>query len=457
MNTGKNLVSRPAGGASLAHYTPRLPAHDTEALSQSVARPARAGFVLMVLFFGGFVVWGSLAPLAGGAVAPGVISPDGSKRTVQHLEGGIIAKLLVRDGDRVEAGQPLVELHGINARATHDMLSYQRYTLLATRARLEAEANGASDIAFPEEFAADPAVIAMTEAQRHIFTTRRTTHEARASVLKQRITQLDEQIRGYEAQVKSASRQMTLLTDELKGKEQLYAKGLLRKPDLLQLQRMHAEIGGRHGEYSAQIARARQEIGEARLQILTLDAERSDKIASHLDEIRVKLAEIEERLPASSDVLQRTTIRAPVAGTVLNLKFKNSGAVVLAGEAILDIVPSKDALVIEAKVSPLDIDAVHAGMSAQVHLTAFSSRGTPRIPGVVRTVSADTITDKATHQSYYVARVEVDRAEMARLASGAELIPGMPAEVLIITGERTMIAYLLQPFMDALRRSFRQG
>jgi HlyD family secretion protein/epimerase transport system membrane fusion protein len=249
---------------------------------------------------------------------------------------------------------------------------------------------------------------------------------------------------------------MALLTDELKGKEQLFAKGLLRKPDLLQLQRAHADLTGRHGEYMSLIAKARQEIGETRMQILAIGAERSDKVAEQLHDIRVKLAEVEERLPASSDVLQRTVIRAPASGRVLNLKFKNSGAVVAAGEPILDIVPSGDKLVIEARVSPLDVDAIHPGLEAQVHLTPYSGRGTPNIPGVVKSVSADTLTDKATQQTYYLARVEVDLAELARLASHVALMPGMPAEVLIVTGQRTMIAYLFQPFFDAMRRSFRQ-
>jgi len=453
---GRNLVR--ATGKAVAVYPPYPCPATPESLGQALARPAFFGILLIVVFFGGFVLWGALAPIAGGAVAPGVISPDGSRKTVQHLEGGIISVIHVRDGDAVKAGQPLIELQRIKADAVNTMLEHQRLTNLAAWARLDAEAARQDKITFPPELdESDPQIATILEGQRRLFETRRASYEARSKVLNQRVAQLQEQIKGYEAQVASAKVQMALFRDELRGKKELYDKGLLRKPDLRHLQRLYADIEGRHGQYRAAIARAEQEIGETRLQMLALDAERDDRIVSQRDELRAKLAEIDERLMASRDVLDRTVIRAPVSGTVMNLKFKTLSAVVRPGEPILEIVPSEDKLVIDARISPLDIDAVRTWISANIYLKAYSTRATPRIPGKVTSVSADAIVDPGTKNSYYLARVEVNRADIRRHAPGVELIPGMPADVLLVTGERTMLQYLFQPFIDALRRSFRES
>ncbi|WP_230532362.1 HlyD family type I secretion periplasmic adaptor subunit [Microvirga roseola] len=415
---------------------------------------------LSVIFLGGFTAWGTLAPLAGGAVAPGIISPDGSKKTVQHLEGGIIGKLLVRDGDVVQLGQPLLVLENIQPKATHDMLVSQYRTLLVTRLRLEAEQANSERLNVPSELqgeARDASLALIIQTQRDLFRARRETHVSRKRVLAQRIEQLNEQIAGFEAQVASASRQLELIGEELEGKEVLRRKQIVTKPEILRLQRMQAEIDGKRGEYLAAIAQAKQQIGEADLELLSLDAERADQIATQLVQVRTELASVRERLSASEDVLKRTVITSPASGTVVSLQFKTEGGIVRQGEAILDIVPSEDALLIDARVSPTDIDVVHAGLSAQVHLSAFSSRGLPRIQGVVRSVSADRIVDEQTHQSYYLARIEVDRDELRRIDPHIELIAGMPAEALVVTSERTMFQYLLEPFLETFRRSFREA
>jgi HlyD family secretion protein/epimerase transport system membrane fusion protein len=419
--------------------------------------PVRIGFALVLLFLLVFVAWGATAQLAGGAVAPGVISPDNSRKTVQHLEGGIIHELMVRDGDEVQAGQPLLILATAQPRASFDILLGQQQTLRAMQARLVAERNGREAPSFPFDLrTASLDLRAATEGQLQIFNTRRELHEARKRVLKQRIEQLLEQIRGYEAQVASASRQLELFVKEIAGKAELQRKGLIPLPTLLALQRAEAEISGRRGEYIAMIARTRQQIGETELQLLSLDSERSDQITNELDKTRVELANITERLTASEDVLARTAITAPVAGTVVNMKFKTIGGVIQRGEPILDIVPSEDKLLIKARVSPTDIDVVHTGLEARVHLTAYRSRNLPRIAGVVRYVSADRIVEEKTGTPYYMTHVEVSREELARLGPEIKLMPGMPAEVLIVTGQRTMFQYMFQPFLDAIRRSFRE-
>lgn len=434
-------------------------AGDEAALRRSIRRPLRAGMALIFVFLGGFLAWGSTVPIAGGAVAPGVISPDGNRRTVQHLEGGIIAALPVRDGDKVTVGQPLLVLESLQARTVFNALLHQYHTLLAMQARLMAEQEGRAEMELPAEMrdaSLQPESRRIVEQQRAMLATRWAAHDSRVRVLRQRIEQSQEQIRAYEAQVTSATSQLALIAEELKGKEQLLRQGLVPRPQFLLLQRTQAEIRGRLGEYVSTIARTRQVIGEAEMQILSLEADRSDKISEQLDKVRVELAGVTERLQASRDVLARTVITAPISGTVVNLRFKTVEGVIRPGEAIMDIVPDEEKLLIDARVAPVDIDVVHAGLAAQVRLTAYSSRGLPRINGKVRTVSADRLMDQGTSQPYYLARVEVERGELERIGANVELVPGMPADVLIVRKERTMVNYLLEPFREAFRWSFRE-
>jgi HlyD family secretion protein/epimerase transport system membrane fusion protein len=393
--------------------------------------------MLIVAFLVVFGGWGYFVPLDGGAVAPGVINPDSGKKTIQHLEGGIIADLPVREGQVVKMGQPLVVLESTQARAAHEALAQQRLSLLARKARLDAEKANQNRIDLPPELrVADPQVRSIVEAQQEVFDTRRTTHASRRDILGQRIEQLVQQIKGYEAQVESASKQLGFVTEELTAKEYLVNRGLIPKPDALRLKRTDAEISGKRGEYEAEIARARQQIGESRMQILGVDAERADQIAADAEKVRGELA--------------------PVNGTVVDVKFKTIGGVVQRGEPIMSIVPVGDELIIEARLTPLDVKAVHSGLEAKIHLSAYSSRIVPKIPGTVRTVSADRLMDDATHQPYYLARVAVDRQTLHRLAPSVDLIPGMPVEVLVVTERRTMMEYLAKPFREALWRSFRE-
>ncbi|RYJ03052.1 MAG: HlyD family type I secretion periplasmic adaptor subunit, partial [Acetobacteraceae bacterium] len=413
---------------------------DRLAMAQALRGPRRAGQTVMVVFIGGFFAWGLTAPIAGGAVAPGIISPDGSRRTVQHLEGGIIAAIRVRDGDRVSAGDPLVLIESLQARTVYNSLLDQHRTLVAMRARLESEQADSSTLIFPEGLAQTEAgmdLALILNGQKALFATRRAAHESRKEVLRLRIEQSEEQIRGTEAQVASATQQLQLIAEELVGKEALLRQGLVPRPEVLQLKRQQAELLGRRGEYLGAIARNRQVIGEAEMQILGIDAERLDKIAEQLDKVRAELAGVTERLQSSRDILARTVVGAPISGTVVNLRFRTIEGVIRAGEAIVDIVPDEERLLIDARVTPIDIDVVQSGMPVEVRLTAYSSRGLPRIRGTVHTVSADRLMDDANNQPYYLARVEVDRSELAKLGPNVALVPGMPAEVLIVRRERT--------------------
>jgi HlyD family secretion protein len=437
-------------------YTRLSPASVTSG-PPDIRRPVQYGNVLILIFIVVFVGWGAFVYLDGGAVAPGVINPDSGKKTIQHLEGGIIAELLVHEGQAVKMGQPLVVLESTQARATHEAQMQQRLSLLARQARLDAERAGESRIQWPPELlSSDQQIRDIVVAQQEVFDSRRSTHTTRRDILAQRIEQLVQQIQGSEAQVESASRQIDFIGEELKAKEYLVARGMMPKPEALRLKRAEAEIVGRRGEHVAEIARDRQKIGESKIQILSVDAERADQIAAEQDKVRAELAEVKEKLQASADVVKRTVVIAPVNGTVVDNKLRTIGGVVQRGEPIMSVVPEGDEMIIEARLQPRDVKAVHSGLEAKVRFTAYSSRNVPNVPGTVRTVSADRLMDESKHQPYYLVRVAIDRELVKTLAPTVDLIPGMPVEVLVVTERRTMLDYLAKPFRDALWRSFRE-
>lgn len=438
---------------------PRTPVTaQSPSLKQAIRGPTRLGWGIILAFAAGFGTWATTVPLASGAVASGIISPDGSRRVVQHLEGGLIAEIRVRDGDYVMAGQPVVLLEEIQAASVHEALLDEYRTLLATQARLSAELFGQTEIVFPPELtgADSKRIQPIIDSQRAIFRSRQDVQSAQRQVLQERLLQSDEQIHALDAQISSANAQIDLLAEEISDKQQLLDDALTTKSQLLLLQRQEAELVGRRGEYQATIAEIGQKRGEIQSQLLSIAAESTDYVTSELDKTRASLATVTEQLGASQDVLDRTVVTAPVSGHVVNLRFKSPGGVVVRGEPIMEIVPTEERLLIDARVAVVDIDVVHAGQHAAVHLTSLDSYRLPRIEGIVRTISADRIVDERTGQAYYLARVEVPTEQMAKIGGSAELVPGMPAEVLIVTGERTMIQYLLEPFESAFRRSFRE-
>jgi HlyD family secretion protein/epimerase transport system membrane fusion protein len=430
-------------------------------LMHELRRPIRAGALLVGLFFGGLGWWAASAPLAGAAIASGVVSPEGSRRTVQHLEGGIIREILVQDGSPVRAGEPLILLEDVQARAGFDVLQTRFYTLAATQARLLAEQSAATTVRFPDWLidatSAHPTALEAMVAQRAMFDARAKALADRKGILGQRIEQLREEIAGLEAQIAADTRQIVLIDEEIRGVEQLYRKGLERKARLLALQRTRADLEGNRAERRARIARAQQAIGEAELQVIAQDTAQLEAINEEASRIQAELAEIEQRLAASRDVLERTVIAAPVDGTVVALRFRTPGGVIRPGEPVLEIVPDKEELLIDARVSPMDIDVVRAGLPARVVLPAFQQRNLPQINGRVRHVAADATADPQTGELFFEIRVEIDPGQFGVLEPAVELSPGMPAEVFITTGERTALDYLLSPFYDSLRRAFRES
>jgi len=419
---------------------------------------AGAGIIAFFVLVG--VLWGGSAPIAGAAIAPGVVSPDGQRRTVQHLEGGIIHQLLVTAGDHVIAGQPLIVLEETQALADFHRILSQRRTYAAMQARLEAEQAAAEMITLPDWLAAESSdhdVAEIIATQQTLFQTRRIAQESRASILRQRIAQLDEEIIGLESQIESQNRQLDLIASEVSDVRELVERGLERRPRLLALQRQAADIEGNRGSNQAGIARARQTIGETNLQILNLETERQDEIANELNQVRFERAGVEQEFLSTQDILARTSITAPISGIVVENRFSTVGGVVRPGEAILDIVPQEEELLIDARVSPIDIDAITIGMSARIILTAYSQRRLPRIDGIVRSISADRLVDEATGQPYFLARVAVNPEELAELEGQVTLTAGMPAEVYILTGEQTAFEYLMEPITQSFRRAFRES
>ncbi|GAA6155342.1 HlyD family type I secretion periplasmic adaptor subunit [Pyruvatibacter sp. HU-CL02332] len=433
---------------------------ETGELDGNLRGPSIIGAAFVFAFFGVFGGWAAFVPLAGGAIAPGIVSPDGSLKTVQHLEGGIIRELLVKDGDRVAEGDPVVVLEETQAKANFEVLNGQRRSFAAAQARLEAEQVDAEDISFPAwltaEAQSEPAAQKVIDSETAIFMSRRETQSGTSQILGQRVAQLREEINGFEQQILSDEVQVDLIGQEISSVKTLVRKGLERKPRLLGLQRRQAEISSAMSGRKASIARAQQQIGETEIRITTARSQFLDEVAGQLSEVRTRLASVEEEIEARRDVLDRTVISAPVSGVVVGRRFSTAGGVVRPGDTILDIVPDGGNLQIDARISPTDIDIVHTGLTAKVHLLSFSQRALPAIDGTVQTVSADSLEDDRTGERYYKAQVLIDAKHLAEAGDDIQLTPGMPADVLIVTGERTLLSYLSQPLRDSFRRSFRE-
>jgi HlyD family secretion protein len=417
-----------------------------------------AGILVILCFFGGFGAWAALAPLASAAVAPGTVTVDSHRKTVQHLEGGIISELLVRNGDRVKAGQVLLRLEDVEARAAFDLLKQQSYALRAQEARLIAEREGQSMPAFPPELlaaTADPAVAEMLAGQRQILAARNQVLIGQASVIDQRIRQYEAEIESLKAQIASGDVQLRFIAEELEGVGDLYQKGLEKKSRLLSLRREAARLKGMQGDYEGRITRAEQGIAEARMESLGLREQRNAEVVSDLRDVQTELAEVTERMRAAQSRLQRTEILAPRDGLVVDLRYFTTGGVIESGAPILDIVPADETLVVDAQLDPTNIDEVRAGMQAEVRLISFKQRVTPTVAGSVKYISADALVDERTNRTYYSARIEISRSDLERLGT-VELHPGMPVEVMITTSERTALDYFLTPISESFTRAFRE-
>lgn len=419
----------------------------------SMEAPKRIGLLLFALVFGGFGLWAALAPLDGAAHAPGQVTVRSNKQLVQHLEGGIVRDILARNGDVVEAGEPLLVLDNTQSLAQLEIANAQYAALRAVESRLIAERDGLEQIQFPMEIAGlDNDAQSEMISQTQIFRTRKEALEGSIEVLEQRIGQLQSRLQGLRALQESKQDLATSFQEELNDVRSLLSEGFADKNRLRELERQAAQLRGEAAELTSSISSTEIEIGETRLQILQQRREFQNEVANQLAETQTNLKDISERMRALSDVVRRTEIRAPVAGIVNGLQVHTIGGVIAPGTPIADIVPQSDELIVEARVSPTDIDRVAVGQDATIRFSSFSS-AVPNIFGRVINVSADAFTDQQTGMQYYTARVEVTPEGLQDLGT-LTLLPGMPAEVFIATGSRTFLQYLMKPISNALARSF---
>jgi HlyD family type I secretion membrane fusion protein len=424
-------------------------------LQPSARSPILAGILAIAVFFGAGGFWAATAPLDSAAVAPGVVVAAGQNKVIQHLEGGIVEGILVNEGDTVATGQVLIRMSKTAAEASHQSLMLQHDELRAIEARLIAERDGRSEIEFPADLANakdDTGIARVIDGQRNEFTARRDSLNSSISIYAAQIQALHEEIGGLEVQRKSTADQLALMNEELADSTKLLDKGLMPKPRILALQRNATELSGNQGELTSKIAKAEQDILAAQAQISAVKKDWLEKLISQLRDVQFKIADIGEQLRAASDVAERTEIRAPVAGIVIKLYVNTIGGVVKPGDLLLELLPTEAGLLVEARVDPDDIENVFPGRTAQLRFPALKQRTTPSFGGKVEFVSADRLVDHDSQRAYYLARVRMDAKDI----NGIKLYPGMPAEVFIETGERTVIQYLTGPLTDIIAHSWRE-
>jgi HlyD family secretion protein len=419
-----------------------------------------AAFGLIGVFVLGFGAWSAVAPLESAAIAGGLIEVESSRKTIQHLEGGIVSRILVKEGDRVAAGQPLVLLDETRARSTLDALQGQLWDAQAREARLLAERDGRTSIQFPLPLRRltkeNAAVEEILSGQVRVFDTRRRLHASQLEVVLRRKAQTEREIIGLRHQEAAAAKRASIIKEELAAIAPLVAKGLQTRPRLLQLEREQAEIDGRRGETVAAIARAEQVLGESEAQALKLESNLQSEVAQSLRDTQSQIFQLQERIQAATDVLARSEVRAPEAGVVTDLRVHTPGGVIAEGQPLMDLVPHRDRLVVRAQVRTDDIDLVRVGLPARVRLLAYKQRRVPPVGAVVTHVSADRLTDATTGKAYYLAHVAIDENELRALPE-VEIVPGMPVEVLIKTGEFTVAHYFLGPVLNSFDRAFREN
>lgn len=421
-------------------------------------RPLVLGAVLIVVTFFGVGLWAATAPLDSAAIAPGFVTVESNRRTIQHLEGGIVRDILVQDGAKVKAGDLLLRLDDTRARAQMGILRADLDSQLAIEARLLAERDGLPAPRFPDELAGRPGdaiVAAIVEGQRNLFAARQAALAGQRAILRQRIIQFGQQVDGLKALENSKGTQIGLIRDELKDLYGLLEKGYVTRPRVLALEREASRLEGERGDHLAAIARAHQGAGEAQLQIYQLEKGRQEEVARELRDVRARVTELRERMIAAADVLDRIDVVAPVSGTVMDLAIHTAGGVVSPGAPIMDLVPADDALVVEVHINPIDIDTVRPGQSVALRINTADARLTPVINGTLETISADRVVEQRSNQSYYRGRVVIPPAELRRLEN-VRLHSGMMVEALINRGEQTALHYALKPLIDGLARSFRE-
>jgi HlyD family secretion protein len=426
---------------------------------RSIRRHEIAGMVLVIILALGVGGWAGTVELSGAIIAHGAIVVDSNIKKVQHPTGGVVGELLVRDGDHVKLGDVLVRLDQTVTRANLAIVIKGLTELEARKARLESERDALDNVAFPPDLlkhADDPEVAEVLNSERKLFELRRSARIGQKEQLRSRIAQLNEEIGGLHAQRESKEKQIGIVKGELESVTELWKRNLVQVSKLTELQREEARLEGESAQLVAQAAEVGGKVAETQLQIIQIDRDLSSEVAKETREIDGKIGEFVERKVAAEDQLKRVEIRAPQDGIVFQSNVHTVGGVITAGETIMLIVPEADKLAVEAKVNPQDIDQLQIGQDAMLRMSASNQRTTPEITGNITRISADTTTDQRTAQSYYTIRISLPHDQVARLGDDIKLLPGMPVEAFVQTGERTLLAYLVKPLRDQVMRTFRE-
>lgn len=419
---------------------------------------ALAGYLTLAAFAGAIGFWAVTAPLEGAAIAPGYVAAVGQNIMIQHLEGGIIREVVVRDGDRVKAGDRLIELDATVAETQLNRLVRQLIAMRAKAARLEADRDSLDVLEFPPDLIANLRGIDFSDVvneQKKEFDARLARYGAEREILNQRVLSLKEAVEGLAAQKKAGEDQLVVVRDELARKKDLLDKGLTNRSEYTALLRSEAELIGQVGAIQAQIASSATQQVESRQQIERLTTTRVEVAVSELNTVRATISDLEEQIRAAEAVLEGTVIRAPVDGIIVRRVHNSVGSVVRAGEPVIELLPTASELVIEARISPSDIDAVRVGQAANLRFSALNARNTPEVPGTVSYISADRLIDPANGQPYYTTRVRITE-NLPPEINAAQIYPGMPVETFIATGSRTFLEYLIRPLQDSFSRAFRE-
>jgi HlyD family type I secretion membrane fusion protein len=428
-------------------------------LDRRLKRPMRIGAIVVAVGVVGMGLWAALTPIDAGINAPAEVRSESARKTLRSREPSNVKQVLVREGQRVAAGQPLLLFNDVEARAAHDVLKNQYDTLIAQTSRFMAEATGKTSLVTPPELAeriADPRVAGLVRDQEFLFATRLSLYQSQAGVMRQRIDQLQSQVAGLQAQVAAVDTQADITEQELSGYVRLNEQGFAPKSMVLRYQGQRAELGGRKGQLMSDIARMRQQMGETRLQLAGLANQRASEAAEGLRDSQARIADVVPRLTAARQALSNTVVKAPADGFVFGLTQFTPGGVVAAGEVLMDVVPSGAPLTVTATIKPEDVDSVRIGQPARVRLTGLNPRFSDDLDAKVTLVSADRILNERTGVATYRVDLAIAPAELRKLKRGAQLRPGMPATAIIVTGQRTVLDYLVQPLADTLKDAFRE-
>jgi HlyD family secretion protein len=429
--------------------------HSTQNQIRKLLFAAGVGFGALVFGFGG---WATTAEFSGAVITSGFLVVESDVKKVQHPSGGVVAELLVRNGDGVKAGEMMVRLDDTVPKANLAITTKALDEAVVRKARLEAERDGREKILVPPDLlarAGDSDVAALISGEQNLFEMRILARRGLRSQLRERVGQLNEQIQGLSEQVEAKKRELRLIAGELEGVRQLLEKKLIPLQRANALERDLARLEGEKGTLISTIAQTKGKITETELQILQIDQDLRTEVGKDLAEIRGRMSELVERKIAAEDLLKRVEIRAPQDGTVHQLAVHTIGGVLAQGETIMLVVPESDHLTVEARIAPQDRPQVHMGQVAVLRFSAFNQKTTPEIEGTVTRLSADVTQDQRTGQGFYTTRLSISESELARL-NGVKLSPGMPVDAFIHTDPRTVLSYFIKPLADQMNRAFRE-